>query len=158
MDDFTLLSEKQRARFWAKTVRDGDCILWIAAKHRLGYGHVKFGDHVQYSHRVSYSMAFGKIPDEMVVDHTCHNRACVNPDHLRTVTRKQNAENRAGLPVTNKSGARGVCWNKKASKWYGAVSHRGKVLHVGAFDDVASAEAAVIAKRNSLFTHNDIDR
>ena len=34
----------------------------------------------------------------------------------------------------------------------------GKRHHVGYFTTVQDAEAAVIAKRNELFTHNDLDR
>lgn len=33
-----------------------------------------------------------------------------------------------------------------------------KYVHVGYFTVKAEAEAAVIAKRNELFTHNDADR
>lgn len=32
----------------------------------------------------------GPIPDGMVIDHQCRNRACCNIDHLRVVTPKQN--------------------------------------------------------------------
>jgi hypothetical protein len=36
--------------------------------------------------------------------------------------------------------------------------HFRRLLHVGLFLTIAEAEAAVIAKRNELFTHNDMDR
>jgi hypothetical protein len=38
------------------------------------------------------------------------------------------------------------------------VGHQNGCIFVGYFLDLAEAEAAVIAKRNELFTHNDRDR
>lgn len=36
-------------------------------------------------------MAFvGSIPDGMVIDHLCRNRACVRPDHLEAVPQEVN--------------------------------------------------------------------
>jgi len=36
--------------------------------------------------------------------------------------------------------------------------HNGKHYQAGYFDEIADAEAAVIAMRNELFTHNTFDR
>jgi hypothetical protein len=38
------------------------------------------------------------------------------------------------------------------------VRHHGVYYFGGSFADPASAEAAAIALRNQLFTHNDVDR
>jgi hypothetical protein len=38
------------------------------------------------------------------------------------------------------------------------VKHDGKRIYLNRFDTTPEAEAAVIAKRNELFTHNDLDR
>jgi hypothetical protein len=40
----------------------------------------------------------------------------------------------------------------------GSVRHNKKLYHVGYFATIDEAERAVIAKRNALFTHNEIDR
>jgi hypothetical protein len=94
----------------------------------------------------------------MVIDHTCHNRRCVNPDHLRTVTHKQNQENRSGAQPNSTSGVRGVTWMSREKRWVSQVSHNGKQYVGGYFKTIAEAEASVIALRNKLFTHNDMDR
>lgn len=98
------------------------------------------------------------IPDGMDIDHMCHVRECVNPSHLRACTRKQNLENRAGADRDSKSGVRGVHWRKDIRKWNAKVRHNSRDYYVGVFQSLEEAEAAVIAKRNELFTHNDTDR
>ena len=57
------------------------------------------------------------------------------------------------------SGVRGVHFRNDLRKpWVAVVTHNGKAVRVGSFNSVEEAEAAVIAKRNELFTHNDLDR
>lgn len=43
------------------------------------------------AHRVAYQALVGPIPAGMTVDHTCHNRICCNPAHLRLLTNAENA-------------------------------------------------------------------
>jgi hypothetical protein len=42
------------------------------------------------AHRWAYELVNGKIPDGLVIDHLCRNRACVAVDHLRAVTQREN--------------------------------------------------------------------
>lgn len=145
-------------RFWAKVDKSGACWLWMACRNPVsGYGHFNpYGPPTQ-AHRFSYTLAKGPIPEGLVIDHTCRVRACVNPAHLRAVTQKQNTEHTA-LNANNKSGVRGVSWVKSRRKWKACVRHNYRTIHVGYFHILEEAEAAVIAKRNELFSHNDLDR
>lgn len=42
------------------------------------------------AHRAAYVAHVGNIPPGMQVDHRCFNTACVNPAHLRLLTREAN--------------------------------------------------------------------
>lgn len=145
-------------RFWSRLERtDNGCWNWTGTVARTGYGFFSIGRNSYLVHRLAYEFAVGPIPAGMMVDHTCRNRRCVNPAHLRAVSNKQNQEN-AGLRRDNKSGVRGVSWNPRKQKWSAGVCHHGRRVHIGSYTSLADAEAAVIAKRNELFTHNDADR
>jgi len=109
------------------------------------------------AHRVSYELANGPIPAGMVIDHACHRPSCVRPSHLRAVTQKQNLENHSGPQSNNKVGIRGVR-KRTAGSWEARVHHLGVTHNAGYFPSAEEAEAAVIAKRNELFSHNDMDR
>ena len=48
-----------------------------------GYGRIRRNT---YAHRVAYEDAFGPISDGHQIHHLCGNRACVEPDHLVSMT------------------------------------------------------------------------
>lgn len=85
--------QELQARFWSKVdVQDNHaCWNWLAATFTNGYG--AFGvtsGKMKTAHRVSYELVHGKIPEGMVVMHTCDNPLCVNPSHLVVGTYQDN--------------------------------------------------------------------
>jgi len=82
-------------RFWRGVNKDGPNGCWIYERglRRGVYGRFQIGGkgskHVS-AHRYSYELHKGPIPEGMVIMHSCDTPRCVNPDHLRAGTHKEN--------------------------------------------------------------------
>ena len=154
-------------RFWEKVDQYGPinedgshCWLWLASRNTKGYGvFVPVRPSKVVAHRYAYGLLRGAVPDGKQLDHryTCPKH-CVNPDHLRPVTNKQNHENYPPVRANSTTGFRGVSWSKSARGYRVYVTHHGVRHSGGYFKTPKEAEAAAIALRNRLFTHNDADR
>lgn len=66
------------------------CWPWRGVRTAGGYGCLRDGHRVRYAHRVACELLVGAIPDGLVLDHLCRNRACLRPDHLEPVTNEEN--------------------------------------------------------------------
>ena len=77
-------------RFWSKVCIEGpnDCWEWQAFTHN-GYGRFFIEGKAQRAHRVAWELYHGTTPIKYIL-HSCDNRGCVNPNHLRQGTRKDN--------------------------------------------------------------------
>ena len=126
------------------------CWEWTRFIRGDGYGQLKVvidGEKFVMAHRVSHSVFNEPIPDGMVVDHICFNRACVNPDHLRAVSTAGNNQNRQGATSASSSGVRGVSWSKKDKRWVVQACADGKYYWGGGFTDIREAEDAAVRLR-----------
>lgn len=60
-----------------------ECWIWEGWRFKSGYGgFIPSGNRKLRSHRVSYSLFVGPIPEGLEVCHKCDVPACVNPFHL----------------------------------------------------------------------------
>ncbi len=80
---------------------DNGCLLWMGGKDRDGYGIFFFRRKNRRAHRVAYWRDVGDIPKGKMIDHICRNRSCVNSDHLRCVSPRENALIGNGIPAIN---------------------------------------------------------
>ena len=80
------------SRFWSKTDRTAEgCWQWNGYKLPHEYGTFAVARcQMRLAHRVAWELTNGEIPEGMRVIHSCDNPSCVNPEHLRLGTAKDN--------------------------------------------------------------------
>ena len=91
-------------------------------------------------------------PKGMQVDHIDHNTLDNQKINLRICTASQNAMNK-GPSKSNKSGYKGVGWDKKYNKWEAQIMINGKHKRLGSF--TCKHEAARVYNLASLKYHGE---
>ena len=90
--NLTLFNNKQQKL-------DNGCWEWTGITNNAGYGFIGFiyaeKPAVGYNHgmmtvhRLAWMIANNRLPIKRNINHTCHNKLCVNPDHLTEGTQQE---------------------------------------------------------------------
>lgn len=118
--------ENLSERFWKKVRKTNSCWLWTGGT-REGYGRIMLNWKRYSTHRISWEIHNGKIPNGLCVLHRCDVPKCVNPKHLWLGTTNDNNKDRA-----RKGRSVGLCSSKngnsvlKESDMYKIFQMRGK--------------------------------
>lgn len=75
---------------------ESGCTLWTGCVSKKGYGKMSVmvnGKRTTVDvHRIAYMEYIGPIPDGLEVHHECRVRNCINPEHLRAITHRENTD------------------------------------------------------------------
>jgi hypothetical protein len=137
-------------RFWSNIEKRPDgCWEWVGCKQATGYGIIRVNGKPTRAHRLSYSMHIRQLNPQEIIDHSCRNRACVNPEHLRVCTPSQNRAN-CGVSSRNTSGLKGVT-RSRGNKWRSSICVEGNTIHLGIYNTKEEAYLAYCYKSKSLY-------
>ena len=92
-DSLSDLTQADIKRFFSKLPVDlnpESCWVWTSSQNADGRGRFQVKKFKWLAARLSWGIAYGEIPEELHILHTCDNPSCVNPLHLYPGTQEQN--------------------------------------------------------------------
>ena len=114
----------------------------VGHKNKAGYITITLLGKLRKAHRLAWIYVYGEDIDGYEIDHIngdkSDNRIC----NLRISSHQQNMFNMK-KKSTNKSGVKGVHFDKRCNKWRAQTSINKKRVHLGLFDTIESAEKAI---------------
>jgi len=94
--------EKTLEKFYERVSKDqaSGCWNWVGYVDQDGYGNFYCGKSMG-AHRYAYRRFVGPLARILVVDHLCNNKLCVNPEHLKQTTQRENVLRSSGITAAN---------------------------------------------------------
>jgi len=105
-----------------------------------GYLGICIGPKRWQAHRLAWALHHGLWPKEQI-DHINGNRTDNRICNLREATNAQNGKN-LGVSKSNKSGVKGVSWEKYTGRWKASIRVNGLSISIGRFDTIEQAAFA----------------
>jgi len=113
--------------------------------HYFGLGYAaRHGSKQKGSKEINYILMHREImnfPEKTGVDHKNHNGIDNRKENLRICGQDKNLMN-TRIRSDNKSGFKGVSWNKEKNKWVVHIRINCKTIHVGYYSDKRKAAMA----------------
>jgi hypothetical protein len=106
-----------------------------------GYVTIKLGGRSYLSHRIAWLFITNEDPCDLFIDHVNGNKSDNRLINLRLCKHEENMRN-SKRPMTNKSGYKGVSFDKERSKWSASISINNKTVKIGRFDTPELAHMA----------------
>ena len=118
----------------ARNVRPGSIAGYMQSE---GYRSVKINNKQFKAHRIIFLMFYGWLPEK--VDHKDGDTLNNKIENLRFATSSENSFN-AKKRADNKSGVKGVYWNKECKRWAVQISINNKHKYFGLYKDLELAD------------------
>lgn len=136
--------------------------VWNATHSKGTATHLKRGgrlgvcvdNHHYFAHRIIWKIVTGREPPDYI-DHEDMNPANNKWLNLREATQSQNMCNR-GAQRDNKSGFKGVSWDKEKCRWIAYIKINRRARNLGRFDTPGEAHAAYCSA--ALTLHGEFRR
>lgn len=120
--------------YYVKRAGENDCWEWVGGLNSDGYG--LYRNHK--AHRFAYSVAHGEIPHGLFVLHSCDNRRCVNPAHLRVGT---HTDNMRDMYARGRQPRMPVGWSSGENAWNAKLNWQ-TVREIRRLTDISDSEFA----------------
>lgn len=120
-------------------------------KGKDGYIRICICRHVYLAHRLAWMYVHGDWPS-MYLDHVNRIPSDNRMSNLREVTLSQNQQNKL-LQKNNKSGYKGVSWNRSMQRWVANIKVNRKKYYLGVFDSPEAASDRYIEAVAKMHSH-----
>lgn len=139
-------------RLRERTERVGECLVWTRQlPPSVTYPQMSVRGKQVRLHRWVYEQERGPIPDGMHVDHSCHNRTCLEPAHLRLATPQENGRNRGGRRAGRIRDLPRNVYEKCPGKYFVSFMVKRRARHFGTFTSVEEAAKVAVEAREALW-------
>lgn len=86
-------------RIEKRTLFTDECHICSYSTGSHGYVQIWNGETNTLAHRIVWEFNNGPIPEGLTVDHMCHNRICVNINHLRLLSNNDNSSDNGQVKI-----------------------------------------------------------
>lgn len=125
---------------WRKTMRRVRKGQVAGSIMTVGYRGIRIKRKDYYAHRLVFLYMTGRFPKDCV-DHKDGDGFNNVWSNLRDATYQCNNRNTC-VSSNNKSGVKGVCWDKVTKKWKAQIKINRKVIYLGCFHNLTDAVQA----------------